>query len=78
MVTACRAGRSTGGRSFDRFECTFDDILASVDRLTFSGYLERDKDKAQVLVYQEEPCDVLHQTHPPCAEVGVMYMQNTL
>ena len=70
MVTACRAGHSTGGRSFARFECSVDDALASVDRLAFSGYLERDRESPQVIVYKEESCDLPQPTRPPCTEVG--------
>lgn len=74
MVTACRAGQSTGGRSFARFECSVDDALASVDRLTFSGYLERDRVSPQVVVYKEESCDLPQPTRPPCTEVGATYI----
>ena len=48
-----------------------------MDRLTFSGYLERDRELPQVVVYREEPYDVPHPT-PPCAEVGAMCLQRTL
>ena len=55
------------GSEFGRFNCSFKDVCASVERLRASGYLERNPDYPQILVYVPDPGEEVSIEQPGCS-----------
>ena len=55
------------GSEFGQFNCSFKDVCASVERLRASGYLGRNHDHPQILVYIPNPGEELSVEQPECS-----------
>ena len=55
VIKGCSVGQFLNGSTFGRFNCSFKDVCASVERLRASGYITRNPDHPHILVYVPDP-----------------------
>ena len=57
VIKGCSVGHFEGGASFGRFLCGFKDVCSRVECLVVNGYIKRDTDHPQMLIYVPDPTE---------------------
>ena len=57
MIKGCHIGRFEGGLEFENFECSLEDAAGWIDQLIVHGYIEREAENQQVILYKEDKCE---------------------
>jgi len=70
VIKGCSLGRFDKGTSFGRFDCDYHDVCSRVDRLIASGYIKRDLNNRQMLVYLPE-ASTEEQSEQPSSTVSI-------